>query len=67
MLDIIEIRDHARKAAVDGRPYTECPYSVTSLHGQLWLDFYTAECHWIEHCNRKGHGIPEHVAQPETL
>ena len=50
MLDILQIRDHAIKAALDGRPYSECPFGYTSVHGLLWLDFYNAECHWIEHC-----------------
>lgn len=62
MLDILEIRDHAIKAATDGRPYTECPYGYTSVHGQLWLDFYNAECHWLEFCKRESQ-----TAQAQTL
>jgi hypothetical protein len=47
MLDIQEIRDHACKTADAGLPDTECPYDDTSLHGQMWLDYYFTRVRWL--------------------
>ena len=43
MLDILEIKQHALDAADAGKTKDEaCPYDETSLHGQLWLDYFYA-------------------------
>lgn len=47
MLDLQEIRDHAVKTANAGLPDTACPYDDTSLHGQLWLDYYFTRASWL--------------------
>jgi len=47
MLDIQMIRDHAVKTADAGLPDTECPFDETSMHGQMWLDYYFARVMWL--------------------
>lgn len=43
MLDILEIKQHALDSADAGKTKEEaCPYDETSLHGQLWLDYFYA-------------------------
>lgn len=47
MLDIQQIRDHAIAAADKGELDTACPFDDTSVHGQMWLDFYYTRVRWL--------------------
>lgn len=47
MLDIQEIRDHAIKAADQGKTDEACPYDDTSAHGLMWLDYFYARVRWL--------------------
>lgn len=47
MLDIQQIRDHAIKAADAGLPDTACPFADSSVHGQMWLDYYFCRVRWL--------------------
>jgi hypothetical protein len=47
MLDIIQIRDHAAKAANEGKSVEACPFDEPSVHGQLWRDYYFTQVRWL--------------------
>lgn len=47
MLDIQQIRDHAIKAADEDKTDEACPFDDTSVHGQMWLDFYYNRMDWL--------------------
>lgn len=47
MLDIQEIRDHAYAAADAEKSDEACPYATTSMHGQLWLDYFYSRVRWL--------------------
>lgn len=47
MLDIQQIRDHAINAADKGETDEACPFDDTSVHGQMWLDYYFNRVMWL--------------------
>lgn len=47
MLDHQQIRDHANKAADEGETDEACPFSDTSVHGQMWLDYFYTRVRWL--------------------
>jgi ribosome modulation factor len=47
MHDIQMIRDHAVKAADEGKGDDACPFNENSVQGQMWLDFYYARVQWL--------------------
>lgn len=47
MLDIIQIRDDAIKAADEEKSADACPFDETSVQGQLWLDYFYSRVRWL--------------------
>jgi hypothetical protein len=48
MLDIQQIRDHAIQAADKGETDEACPFDDTSVHGQMWLDYFYCRTRWLD-------------------
>ena len=43
MYDLIQIKEHAVKAATEGQGEDACPFVDTSTHALLWLDYYRTQ------------------------